>query len=186
MTVEFESLKVQARLDYVYKNVLSVGAKGYVLLDDYLRVLTEFSNGGGDGEVNRFWVQNRQLTLASGTDLLDLAGGLVDVYGNTITFSAVKAILVRNKGMLVGGEATPTRGEDLLVGGAAASAFASPFYGDGGARLLVRSGGVLLLCAPYDGYSVSPGTGDVLQVEHAGSEASGGDIEYDIAIAGVQ
>jgi len=96
--------------------------------------------------------------------------------------------LIINRGEPDGaGDWAETAGQDLLVGGAGAGgdAIGSFVDGDQDAKIRVRSGGTLLLVAPNDGYVVLPGSQDVLQVDHDGSSASGGDIEYDIVLAGV-
>jgi len=189
MTVTFTGT-FNARFDFVYRDAVEAGNTRYAEYKDYLRFLTEFlTSGKGDNQCDTLWVARRTLTLASGTDLLDLRGGLADQYGNTIEFTSIKVLMVHNRGVVAGDTddttATPTAGEDLLIGGAGGDAWASLFNGDQDAQLLLRSDGKIGLCAPRDGYSISPATHDILQIEHAGSEASGGDISYDIAIAGI-
>ena len=177
-------------LDFVYREDTELGELGYQEHNDQFRFAQSFSSGIADQQVNRKWEQRRTVTLATVSDQLDLAGGLTDRFGNTLTFAEIKALMVVNRGVVAGDAddetATVTSGEDILVGGVGSNAWASLFNGDVDAKVLVRSGGALLLCAPYDGYSVSPGTADILEIEHNGSAASGGDISYDIAIWGVQ
>lgn len=55
------------------------------------------SDGADANEASMHWHDSRQL-LASGTDDIDLAGGITNAFGATITFARVKSILVRNKG----------------------------------------------------------------------------------------
>lgn len=190
MTVAFIGT-FQARLDWSYPNTSEVGDAGTSQYKDFLRLLGEFtSSGTGNNQCNRMFLDRRTLSLATTTDDLDLAGGLTDHYGNTLTFKGVKILLIHNRGVVTGDSdddtATPTDGEDILIGGAGGNAWGSLFNGDQDAQLLLRSDGKLGLCVPRDGYSVSPGTEDILRIEHAGSAASGGDISYDIVIAGVQ
>jgi len=152
------------------------------------RLLTQFTSGTGSNQVNRMYRARRTVTLNSTTEQLDLSGSLLDKFGDSVLMMEIKVLLIINRGAPDGsGGWTTTAGQDILVGGAgvASLAWGAPFNGDQNAKLRVRSGGALLLVAPVDGYRVDPGVQDVLQIEHDGSAASGGDIEYDIVIAGV-
>ncbi len=152
---------------------------------DINKVLT-ITTGTGDNQAQKVYYERRTVTIASPTDDLDLAGGLTDWFGNTLTFKNVKGLIILNLGVGDDDDQTPTDGQDLLVGGAgaASNAWGVPFDGDQDAKLRVRSGGWLPLPAPMDGYSVQAGEQDTLRIEHAGSGASGGDIVYDILVWG--
>src|SRR5690554_2219486 len=52
-----------------------------------------FSNGTGAGQANIWWHDQRTIA-ASGSENLDLAGSLTDVFGATKTFTRIKAILI--------------------------------------------------------------------------------------------
>ena len=147
----------------------------------------EFTSGAGDLQMDRFWYDRRTITLSTGNDELDLYGGLTWA-GNTINFKEIKLLVVHNRGMINDSDdsVTPTDGEDILIGAAGSDAWSSIFAGDDNATLLLRSGATEFVISPYQGYSVSPNTGDKLLIAHAGSVASGGDISYDILIGGVQ
>jgi len=177
------------KFDWSYPNSVEGATEGQKW-NSYQRFLATFTSGTGDNQCNCMWVARRTLSLASPIDSLDLAAGLTDQYGNTITLKELKILTVHNRGVVAGDAddetATPTAGEDLLIGGAGGNAWAALFNGDQDAQITLRTDGIFGVCAPRDGYSVSPGTEDILQIEHGGSEASGGDISYDIGIAGVQ
>jgi len=156
-----------------------------------LELLKKFADGTGANQANLKFSERRILTANTGTDLLDFAGGLTDKFGNTITFSEIKLLFLHNKGLpgaTNDGSSSDTwteaAGQDLLVGGAASNAWDVWLNETAGAEVRVRSGGILLLCAPRDGYRVIAGTDDILQVLWDGSVASGGDIEYDIVLLG--
>lgn len=154
--------------------------------DDYNRYRTLLTNGTGDNQVDQMWRDRRTLSDATGTDLLDLAGGLTNVFGTTMQLAVVKLLYIANLGQDDGsGGYTPVDGQDLLVGGAGngGHAWASLFNGDQDAKARVRSGGLLMAAAPMDGYPVSAGLRDVLEVAYDGS-SSGDDIIYDIVIMG--
>lgn len=84
------------------------------------------------------------------TQTYDLAGGVVNALGQTLTFAAIKAIIVKNTGT-----------SEITYGGGA-----SPFLGFIGAAahtLKIPAGGMLVLVDPTAaGQAVVAGTGDVL------------------------
>lgn len=180
------TLDARAKVYWTYRDI---GELSTPEDNDSLTVLTRLAHGAGNGQVNRMYVARRTLTSATSTDLLDLSGSLLDQFGNTISLVELKVLIIVNRGEPDGaGDWTETAGQDVLIGGAGAgnNAMAAFFNGNQDAKLTLRSGGILLLTAPNDGYVVLPGSQDVLQVDYYGGEASGGDIEYDIALAGVE
>lgn len=115
---------------------------------------------------------DRRTVSNAANDDLDLAGGLTDSFGNTITFSLVKFILVRNT--------NTTAAENLDIGGGS-NAFAS-IFGASGDIVTVGPGGLFAIGSPsLAGYAVTAGTGDILRLT-----GEGGDIVYDIVIVGVK
>ena len=65
------------------------------------------TNGTAADQANMVWMDQRTLA-ASATEDLDLAGSLTNVYGTTITFTAIKGIIVY---------ATAANTNNVLVGG---------------------------------------------------------------------
>jgi len=132
---------------------------------------TTFSNGTGDDQANQAFSDTRTLT-ASSTENLDLAGSLLDAFGNTLTFTKVKALIVT---------ASAANTNDVLVGGAASNAMAT-FFGDATDVVKVKPGGTLLLMAPESaGYAVTASTGDLLKIANS---SSGTSVTYTIIIIG--
>lgn len=130
-----------------------------------------WSDGTGAGQANRVFADRRQLA-ASANESLDLAGGLTDALGATITLAKVRALLI---------EADAGNTNTLVVGGAAANAFAS-LFGDATDKIVVRPGGLVLIVAPdATGYAVTAGTGDLLQVANGGA---GTPVTFDITVIG--
>lgn len=175
--------KVRTKIEWTYEDELDLST---VKDDDVISVLKSLASGTGSDQVNRMWHDRRRLTPSSGTDLLDLAGDLSDVFGNTLTFAKIKVLYVHNKGVRDGSDYTQTAGQDLLIGGAASNAWAAFLDNDQSAKVRLRSGGRFLWTAPEDGGRVIAGTNDILQVDWDGSAASGDDIDYDIFLAGVE
>lgn len=130
-------------------------------------------DGNGANQANQVFHDQRTLA-ASASEELDLAGGLTNPLGQTVTFTKIKALLIR---------AAAGNTNDVLVGGAAANGFIAPF-GDATDVIKVKPGGTLLLVAPdADGYAVTAATGDLLKIANS---AAGSGVTYDIVAIGVQ
>ena len=138
-------------------------------------------NGTGLNEANVMYRARRTVTFATPDDEIDLAGILEDRFGATLTFVKIKAIEIINRGEPNGdGTWTPNAGDDLLVGGAAANPFFD-WIANATDIVKIGAGGVFILSAPVEGYTVAAGTEDKLLISHGGIT---GDIEYDIVLIG--
>ena len=183
MTLDL-SMAVRQKFGWLFKDVIDLATIKDDAALDYVKSL---SNGIGSNNINQMWHDRRRLTIASPTDLLDLAGTLTNFRGSTVTFTQIKALFVFNKGVDSPRDTyTPTAGQDLVIGGASSNAWAALFNGSTTAKFRLRSGGSVSFVVPIDGFRVVAGTSDILQVAHDGSAASGGDITYDIVLAGVE
>lgn len=131
-----------------------------------------YTNGAGANQVDR--VYRNQHTIAALTTLsLDLAGGLVDFEGVTITMARVKSIYVRLRD-------TPTAGGPLLLGGGAAGM--ANLFETVGDRIRVRQPGHFeIACGDATGYALTAATADDFEIrnEHATIAAV-----VDVVIAG--
>lgn len=130
-----------------------------------------FDNGTGSGQANQAFIDNRNIA-ASGTDPVDLSGVLTNALGASVVLTKVKALVI---------VAAAGNTNDVVVGGAASNGFATPF-GDPTDKVKVPPGGVLVLSAPAAGFTVTPGTGDILQVANGGAGTA---VDYTIAVIGV-
>jgi hypothetical protein len=131
-----------------------------------------FANGALAGQADRIWADTGTLAASANTDL-DLAGALTDVFGATVTFARVKAIVVA---------ARDANTNNVVVGAAASN----PWIGLLGAThtLTVRPGAfIAMACGSADltAYAVVAGTGDLLRLANSGAGTS---VTYDIAILG--
>ena len=130
-----------------------------------------WTDGATANKANRIWTDRRTLA-GSGTENLDLAGGLTDAFGTAITFARVRALIVA---------AAPGNTNNVIVGGDATSTFLTWVQTEASA-LIVRPGGLFALIAPdTTGYAVTATTGDLLMLTNS---AGGTDVVYDIAIIG--
>jgi hypothetical protein len=130
-----------------------------------------FTDGAGADKIEAIFHDQRTLSASANEDL-DLAGGLTDGFGDTITFTKVKAILVK---------AAAGNTNDVVVGGASATQWAAPF-GDVSDKVNVKPGGLFLLTAPdATGLAVVAGTGDLLRIANSAGSTT---VTYDIIILG--
>lgn len=128
----------------------------------------ELTFGSSSGQANKAWHDQR--TLSATSEELDLSGSLTDSFGDTVTLSKVKMLMIENK--------ATTSGHNLVVGGAASNGFAT-IFGDSSDEIIIPPGGILLLTSPVDGFTVTGGTGDLLKIDSGANN-----ITYNIAIIG--
>lgn len=135
------------------------------------------SDGVDAGEADILFTDERTVASNSNDDL-DLAGGLTDAFGNTITLAKIVAIMIINKPKTSGAAANTTN-LTLGVGSNPVTGYmggTNPTLGPirpGGVRLLAESD-VAGLCA------VAAGTADILRI----ANSSGAAATYQIAILG--
>jgi len=127
------------------------------------------SAGTGSGQADLLWADERTLA-ADATEDLDLAGVLADIFGDTVTFVDVKAILIEN---------TSTTASVISISPAAANGFTGPFA-DASDQLNIPAGGSVLLSHPGAGWTVTAGTGDKITM----TEESTLEGQYKITILG--
>ena len=130
-----------------------------------------FTDGTGANQAKVAFADERTLT-ASSSENLDLAGGLTDAFGNTITFTKIKALAV---------QASSGNTNDVLVGGAASNGFIT-WVGDATDVVKVKPGGMFVIVAPDStGLAVTAGTGDILKIANSAGSTS---VTYKIVVIG--
>lgn len=136
------------------------------------RASLSFSDGTGANQCDMVFADTRTIA-ASGSENLDLAGGLTDAFGATMTFAEIVAIYVR---------AADGNTNDVVVGGAGSNTFVGPFS-DASDKIKVKPGGVLLVAGPNAAGlgAVTPSTGDILLIANSGGTTG---VTYDIIIVG--
>lgn len=124
---------------------------------------TSYTDGAGAAAANQLYHASK--TFGGSADSLDMAGGVADGYGGTITFARIKTLYIKNTG-----------NANVTVGGGS-NALAT-FLG-ATSTLVIRPGGFLLVDAPdATGYAVTAGTGDILTVAGTNGQT------YEIAVLG--
>ncbi len=155
----------KAQVSHTYANALDLSTVTDSMGDTITKSIT---NGTGANKAQVLWHDQRTLATTTGEDL-DLAGGALTNAFGAVTFTKIKGILLEVE--------TTTTGYRLQIGGDANSL---PLFGATTDYLEVQAGGVLMLVAPVDGYTVTADTGDILQVYNP----SGGSVTYNITIIG--
>ena len=137
--------------------------------NDFDAIKEEYTDGTGSNQIKSLWFDERTLTTTA-TDSLDLAGGLTDVYGATITFTVLKFILIDID--------APDGTKVLRVGPrSVANAFVGPF---GDSSDFVNVYRTFYISEPYTGWTVTAGTGDLLVINNN----TAGSITYRIMVGG--
>lgn len=130
-----------------------------------------FADGTGADQIKQVFADTRTISASSNEDL-DLAGGLTNALGQSITFTKIRAIAIK---------ASPSNTNNVLVGGAASAQFAS-WVGDATDVVVVRPGGLLVLVAPdATGYAVTATSADLLRIANSAGSTS---VSYDIVLLG--
>lgn len=128
-----------------------------------------FTNGTGADQANQTFVDTRTLS-ASATENLDLAGGLTDAFGTTLTMTRIKAMVI---------QAARSNVNDVMVGGAASNAIAA-LFGDATDVARIKPGGMIMWVAPdATGYPITATTADLLKIANSAGSTS---VTYTIAI----
>lgn len=157
-----------AKIGWLYQDELDLGN---VLDVNSLEVTDELASGTAVDQADLIFHDRRTLT-ASANDDIDLAGSLVDAFGDTLTFAKIKGILIRNR--------STTVGDILNIGGGSANFI--NWIAAAGDIVKLGPGGVFLLWNPSTaGYAVTATTADILRITEAGGANS---VDYDIVLIG--
>lgn len=127
-----------------------------------------FSDGTGANQINRSYLASRTLAGGANEDL-DVAGGLTDEYGTTITMTAVKILIVKNTGTV-----------GITMKPAAANGLATIF--SAGDHKIAAGAQMSFINPSAAGWVVTAGTGDKLNFLN---DSGGTSATYDILIGGI-
>lgn len=137
------------------------------------RKRVELATGTAAGKADKIWSDTRTIA-ASGTDDLDLAAGLTDAFGASITFVKVKAIII---------SAAAGNTNNVLVGGDATNTFLTWVESESDAVVLRPGATFALIAGEADatGYAVTASTGDLLRIRNSAGSTG---VDYSIIIIG--
>jgi hypothetical protein len=146
---------------------LDLGTASFAFTDSLVASLV---NGTAAGQADRIFTDQRTL-IASATEDLDLAGVLLDPWGQAITFAKIKAIILK-----------------AAVGNTNNINVSRPAGATGVPLFLAISDGFVLppgFCNAWfgvgAGVTVTPGTGDLITLTNA---AAGTPVTYNVIIIG--
>lgn len=149
---------------------LTIGSGGF----DSIIASIALSSGTGSGAANQMFHDERTLATTA-TDSLDLAGGLTNPLGATITFSKIKLMIVAI--------VSPDGTKALRIGPNNTANAWQGWFGGTGANVYET---VYDMVARWDFYgswtSVTAGTGDLLIINNP----SAGSVTYNILLVGTQ
>ncbi len=148
-----------------------------------------FADTTGAGKADQIFHDRRKIASA-GTDDLDLSGVLTNVFGDTILFGIIRAIIIINQSgetITHDGHTGPTAGV-LGIGGSGGFEWVgedvSPFSALGDVAI-IHPGGTWLVTNPTaTGWAVGAGVADLLRVAEVGTIVADQTALYDIAIVG--
>lgn len=135
-------------------------------------VRVQLTSGTSAGQSDLLWTDTRTIA-ASGTDDLDLRGGLTDAFGTAASFAEVTALVVK---------AAAGNTNNVVVGDDATAPMTSLLGADG--TITLRPGAFFAVCAGVadaTGYAVTATTADILQIANS---AGSTEVVYDIIIIG--
>lgn len=122
-----------------------------------------YTSGNGSSQFDKV-----HSDIASSTTDYDVAGVVTDAQGAAITMSKLGLIVAENKGT--------TSGNMMYLGGDANSV---PFCGAAADFVKLGPQGFAVICNPVDGWTVTAGTGDVIEVNH-----NSGTFDHAVIVAG--
>lgn len=129
-----------------------------------------FADGTGANQANQIFTDERTIS-ASGDEDLDLAASLSDAFGNTITFTKIKAILIK-------ADADNTNNVEVTR----ESTNGVPLFMAAGDGIALTPGASFSAVFPdADGVAVTASTGDLLNIANS---SSGTSVTYTIVIIG--
>jgi len=127
------------------------------------------TNGTGNNQANVMFSDTRTLTASSEEDL-DLVGVLADAFGKILTFTKLKAIIVK---------ALDANTNNVLL---SRPANGVPFMTASGDEIIVPPDGIVVATFPKAGITVTPSTGNLIHLKNSGGTTG---VTFDIVIIGV-
>lgn len=155
------------KLDALQLSALDLASATFPLLLDWSARL---SNGTASGQASQVWSDTRSLA-GSASENLDLAGSLTNAFGQTVTFTKVKLILVK---------ASAANNAANAVNVARGTTNGVPVFLAASDGVPLQPGAIFCFFDPA-GVTVTAGTGDILTITNS---AGTNTVSYDIVIVG--
>lgn len=169
-------MSLQASVSALF-NILLTGATDLSAPQDAINRtinLATLATGAALNQANGFWADTRTLNAGTSENISMNAPSARDSIGQTISWTKIKAIYIKNR--------STTVGDILRVGGeGSTAAWSVPFNGVDTALEVVGPDGAWLKVEPSAaGMACAAGTDELLKINNPGSNA----ISYDIIIIG--
>lgn len=135
--------------------------------------LFDWSSGTGAEQADKIWHDRRTIAVSTNDDI-DLAGGISDPFGATITFARLRLLLLK---------ADDANVQNITVGNAAANPWGagSTPYGAAATTTRLTPGMMhLFIAQSATGMAVSAGSADVLRL----ANGAGSEVIYNIVAIG--
>lgn len=159
---------LSVKLDALLTGTADLSTPTDHIIQDFTQLL---SSGTGANQASNIFHDRRTLTASANEDL-DLAGSLVNPLGATLTFTVLKAILIK---------ASAANANNVQVTRPASNGV--PFLLAAGDGIALRPGALFLWVSPdATGVAVTAGTGDLINVANSGGGTS---VTYDVVLIGV-
>lgn len=163
------NVQILQKIAGTQESALDVGTAKLPIL---FNKVNNLANGTGANQANQMFTDERTIA-ASGNEDLDLAGSLSDAFGNTITFTKVKAIMV---------VADAGNTNDVEVTRPAINGL--PLFMAAGDGISLTPGASFTMVFPdADGVAVTADTGDLLNIANS---SSGTGVTYTVIIIGTE
>lgn len=133
----------------------------------------QYTHGTGANQANKWWAKNYSISVSSATTL-DLTGGLVDPFGNTLTFTKIKELVFYRADNW-----TPTPG-DLTTQG---NFFVAMNLGAAAPIYVHPGGGIQHFSSPCFGFSVVAATTDTIAITLGAASGAADVTVYMLGIA---
>ena len=131
-----------------------------------------WETGTGASQADLVWADQARSINATTNDDLDLAGGLTDGLGATVTMARLKLIYIKNN--------ETTAGRVIQLGGSATNPV-STLFGATPDYLTIPPGGIFCLAVPdATAFAVTGGSADTIRIRNPNASA----ITYDIILIG--
>lgn len=127
------------------------------------------ANGTGSGQVSQMFHDTRTLS-ASATEDLDLAGGLTNAFGVTLTFTKVKFLYI---------VAAPANTNSVIVSRKATTGI--PIFDADGDSITLAPGDFFVYGSPLVGKTITATTDDTLTFTNSAGSTS---VDYSLVIVG--
>lgn len=160
------------KVQFLVKGTQTPASSAFSTLTDIIQYTfsDDLNNGTGPDLADQIYHSSARNLAASANETFDLAGGIADQFGNTLTMATVKLIVVKNTSAVahieVGNGTNPWEGWTIATG----------------SSVTVAPGGLFVLYDPTSAaMEVTASTGDILKItNNDGSNAA----TFDLILVG--